>query len=254
MTPEKPLVYLLLGAAGSGRREVLADLLAEDVAAGGRVVTLLAETETADPFEAGLGTVVRWRWTEGVLVVPETDAADRMVFVTDGRSNPVDQIEAFKGWLEETGRELARVICIVNCQWAEQHKELLTWYDACIHFADVVLLNKRDGVGNKWLSDFKARYEDQFYPCIFELVKAGRVKNPALILETEARRMSHFFDETDYIAVDEEDDDETEVAEGEEVEMKAEEDPYMERRNGGGRRVKDIPDVARLLSGGPPPA
>jgi hypothetical protein len=248
MIPDKPLVYLLLGAAGSGRREVLADLLAEDVASGGRVVTLLAETETAGPFDASLGTVVRWRWTEGIIVVPEAVAADRMVFVTDGRRNPIDQIEAFKVWLEEIGSELARVICVVNCRWAEQHKELLVWYDACIHFADVVLLNHREGVANKWLSDFKARYQDQFYPCLFELVKGGRVKNPALILETEARRMSHFFDETDYIAVDE-DDDEDEVAEGEEVEMKAEEDPYMERRSGGGHRVKDIPDVARLLSG-----
>jgi hypothetical protein len=108
-----------------------------------------------------------------------------------------------------------------------------------------VLLNRREGLANKWMSDFQARYASQFLPCLFELVKDRRVKNPALILEPQARRMSHVFDEelnweVTGVAEDE--------AEGdEEVEAHAEVDPYFERRPGG-RRVKEIPDVAKYLA------
>ena len=34
MSSEKPLVYLILGAAGSGRREIVADLIDGGLAAG----------------------------------------------------------------------------------------------------------------------------------------------------------------------------------------------------------------------------
>jgi hypothetical protein len=51
--------------------------------------------------------------------------------------------------------------------------------------------DRREGVANKWLSDFRAHFDGQFYPCLFELVKGGRVKNPALVLDPLARRMSH---------------------------------------------------------------
>ena len=157
-----------------------------------------------------------------------------MFFFTDGRRNPVDQVEAFQAWLAASGGELARILCVINCGLAAQHKELLAWFDACVHFADVVLLNRRDGVANKWMSDFQARYAAQFLPCLFELVKAGRVTNPALILEPQARRMSHVFDEELNWEVtgdgDEDADDE------EEIEAHPEEDPYLQRRAGGPAR------------------
>ena len=92
--------------------------------------------------------------------------------------------------------------------------------------------------------DFQAHYAAQFLPCLFELVKAGRVKNPALILEPQARRMSHVFDEElnwEITGAEESD------AEGEEeIEAKPEEDPYLQRL-AGGRRVKEIPNVAKYL-------
>jgi hypothetical protein len=107
-----------------------------------------------------------------------------------------------------------------------------------------VLLNRREGLANKWLSDFQAHYAAQFLPCLFEPVKAGRVKNPALILEPQARRLSHFFDaELNWEITG----DEEEEAEGdEEIETQPEEDPWLQRRPGG-RRVKEIPDVADFL-------
>jgi hypothetical protein len=57
--------------------------------------------------------------------------------------------------------------------------------------------------------------------------------------------MSHVFDEQEWIAADP-DGDEEDLQDGEETEMKAEEDPYLERRSGG-RRVHEIPNIADYL-------
>ena len=159
--------------------------------------------------------------------------------------NPVDQIEAFKSWVGDRSAEIARVVCVVNCQLLERNPKLFAWYEACIHFSDAVLLNRREGVTNKWVGDFRGKFEHKFYPCLFEFVREGRVRNPALVLAPVARRMSHVFDEQEWIALDG-DDDEEELEDGEETEMKLEEDPYLERRNGG-RRVHEIPNIADYL-------
>jgi hypothetical protein len=255
----KPLVYVILGASGSGRREILADLITDGLDTDEQAVVLLAEDEAADERDAKLGKIVRWRLlgAEAGIEVPEgaLDGATHVFFVTDGRGNPVDQLEAFKVWVESSGAEMARVFTVVDCQLAEKHKALIAWYEACIHFSDVVLLTKREGVANKWMSDFQTLFKDKFYPALFEMVKAGRVKNPPLLLEPEARRMSHLFDEPDWVVdgVDAEEmietgEDDAEVGTklNEEVEVTQAVDPYMERRLGG-RRMIEIPDVAKFL-------
>jgi len=255
-TLEKPLVYLILGASGSGRREVLADLLDGGLDPADRRVVLLSAEETANEQDARLGRVARWKWEADGISLEDgaMDEADYVFFVTDGRRNPVDQIEASKLWLNLIGGELGRIICVVNCQLAEAHPELIAWYEACIHFADVVLLAKREGVSNKWLSDFQNRFKDQFFPCIFEFVKQGRVKNPPLILDPLPLRVSHLFDEPDWVIIDEkgerdaEDDDEEEPQDAEEeIEIVQKEDPYLERR-AGGRRVKEIVEISKYLA------
>jgi len=257
----KPLVYVFLGASGSGRREILADLVGDGLDTDEQAVVLLADGEAADERDATLGKVVRWRWLgEGGIEIPEgaIDGATHVFFVTDGRGNPVDQLEAFKLWMESRPVEMARVFTVVNCQLAEKNKAMIAWYEACIHFSDVVLLTKREGVANKWMSDFQALFKDKFYPALFEMVKGGRVKNPPLLLEPEARRMSHLFDEPDWVVdgVDAEEvietgEDDAEVGSklNEEVEVTQAVDPYMERRLGG-RRVIEIPDVAKFLGEG----
>ena len=256
---EKPLVYLILGAAGSGRREVLADLIEGGLSEGDKSVVLLSTGETPCEHDAKLGAVEPWTWTEGVMVAPDDALAAGVTHafvVADGRSNPVDQIEAFKTWADENGGELGRVICVVNCQLAEQHKPLVAWFEACIHFSDIVLLARREGVANKWLSDFQNRFKDQFFPCLFEFVKGGRVKNPALILDPLPRRLSHYFDEPEWlvegkdaednIEMGEGDDDEPSEGEEAEVEVTQAEDPYMERL-AGGHRIKVLPDIAKFI-------
>ena len=259
MSSEKPLVYLILGAAGSGRREIVADLIDGGLAAGSAgqpfdlaqsmqsALTLLPANEQAGEADARLGSLARWAWNDGRIESPDLAGATHVFFFTDGRRNPVDQVEAFQAWLAASGGELARILCVIHCGLVARHKELLAWYDACVHFTDVVLLNRREGVPNKWMSDFQGRYAAQFLPCLFELVKAGRVENPALILEPQARRMSHVFDEEPNWEVTSADGEEEDEADEEEITAQPEEDPYLQRR-AGGRRVKEIPDVAKYLA------
>ena len=248
---DKPLVYLILGATGSGRREVIPDLIEGGLDETDRPAVMLSSAEAAQEADATLPNVSRWAWTEGTIAGTLPANATHVFFITDGARNPVDQIEVFKAWLEAQGGELGRVLCVINAQLATRQPALLPWFEACIHFSDVVLLNRREGVENKVMSDFLNHFKKQFYPCLLEMVKDGRVKNPALVLEPQARRMSHAFeDEPNWIftnAEGEEIDEQEEVEDGDdEIEAKPEEDPYFERRTGG-RRVKEIPDIAKYL-------
>ena len=246
---EKTLVYLVLGAAGSGRREVIADLIAGDSGENGRAVVLLEEGEAADEADGRLGSVARWCWSAGGAIDAElpNGVVGPVFFVLNGRVNPVDQVEAFQAWLPTQSAELGRIICVVDCGLAQGNPALLAWYDACAHFSDVVLLNRREGVDSKWIRDFQARFKDQCYPCLIEFVRAGRVRNPALILEPCALRISQAFeDEPAWVARDGSSEDDAGEEGDDEVEMVLAEDPYFARRPGG-RRVKEIPDIARFL-------
>ncbi|MFO1449975.1 MAG: hypothetical protein U1F61_17585 [Opitutaceae bacterium] len=269
--PEKPLVYLLLGTPGSGRRAVLADLITDGLAETDRAVTALAATESPDPWDEKLGTRIRWEWKEGTLVVdlppPTAEGSPppftHLFIVADGRHNPVDVMEAFKVWLTGREVELGRILTLVDCQLAHRHDAAMRiWYDGCIHFSDVVLLSNREGVPNKWISDFQTRYKDKFYPALFEFVKQHKVKNPVLVLEPQARRMTQFFDpELDLelarnlapdavIEFSGDDEEDEEGMPSPDAGEDAPVDPYLERgRNG--RRVIELPDIRPFL---PPPA
>jgi len=246
----KPLVYLVLGPTGSGRREVLADLIEGGLAEGERAFVLLPQAEPAGPEDARLPNAGRWKALESGIAAEFPAEITHVFVVSDGRRNPVEQLEAFKLWIDANGAELGRILCVVNCRLAEMNPPLQAWFDACLHFSDVALLNRREGVANKWFSDYVARCERLFHPCLFEIVKAGRVKNPALVLDPQARRVSHAFDaEQDWLVTDGEGDeiDEQDEAENEdEVEIAPEEDPYL-IRDATGRHAKRIPDIAKYL-------
>lgn len=261
MSPEKTPVYIILGSAGSGRRELLADLIADGLAPGDQPAVLLSDAEAPHSLDAKLPPGPRWTWQPGppaAIELEKPPLTGPLFLVADGRRNPVDQMEAFKPWLENNHAAVARVICVVDCTLASHHPALLAWYDACVHFSDVVLLNRREGVENRWLSGFLEHFRTQHLPCVFETVKAGRVKNPALLLEPQARRLTQIFDEEqDWVVTDLEGGEleEGEETEDEEVLAAPAEDPYLARRSGG-RRVKEIPDIADFLDqpGKTPPA
>ncbi len=227
---------------------MLADLIEGGLGPDERAAVLLSAAEPADPRDARLPVAGRWRLLSATAAEAELPAdATHLFIVLDGRANPIDQLEGLKAFLTERGQEVARILCVVHCRLLEQTPKLLAWYEACIHFSDVVLLNRREGVPNKWIGDFQARFTSRFFPCTFEFVRDGKVKNPALVLAPVARRISHFFDEAEWVAVD--DEDEEEMEDGDEVEVRAEVDPYLERRHGG-RRVHELPHIADYL---PPP-
>lgn len=252
MPSPAPVIYFILGAAGSGRRDILADLIADGFGEGDKAAVLLPESEPPCASDGKFPGAGRWRlvggdggMSEASLEAEIPPGTTHLFLLGDGRGNPVDQIEAFAAWLRETNLVLGRILCVVHCRLLEQHPGLVAWYEACLHFSDVALLAAREGVANKWLSEFREREEKEFRPCLFELVRKGRVSNPALVLEPEARRVSHLFDEPWATLPDGEDDDGDEE-EGDEVEMTPEEDPYLARYPGG-HRVKRIPDIAKFL-------
>src|SRR4051812_28659519 len=100
MASEKPLVYLILGAPGSGRREVLIDLIIDGLADTDRAAVLLPAAEPASPEDAKPPTASRWEWRDGVIVGTPPAGSSHVFFVTEGARNPIDQIEVFKAWLE----------------------------------------------------------------------------------------------------------------------------------------------------------
>lgn len=252
-----PFVYFVLGNAGSGRRQVLVDLISSGFADPNAVVAILPGSATASPADVALQRVERWDWCGGAIDAAVPAGVSTVFFVSCGAADPVEQVESFRDWLKTQAAVLARVLCVVDCRLAEQNPQLFVWFEACIHFSDVVLLNHREGVGNKWLSDFIGHFKNQYFPCLFELVKDGRVRNPALILEPEARRMSHVFDaEQEWVFTDaegetvDEEEDAGDVGHAQEVEATPAVDPYLVR-DAAGRRVKRLPDISKFL---PPPA
>lgn len=251
-------VYFILGTPGSGRRGIVRDLIANGLGADEKAVVLLAEGEAADPQDEKLAALPnvefqRWQWA-GTEIPPVKLPHEATVFLcADSLASPIDQLEALKPWLERQGRELARIFTVLDCGFAEKQPVLRQWFDACIHFSDVVFLTNRAGVDNKWLSDFLKRFKDERYPCHFVQVKAkGDLPTPLVWLDPTARRVSQYF-EDDYVdlsdIVIETGDDEDE--EGEPVEPGEDDgiippEPYFVRQRSG-RREREVPDIRDLL-------
>jgi len=245
-------VYFIIGPPGSGRRNIVRDLIENGLNDTDKAVVLVAESEAEAPADAKLAaltntTVRRWAWTGPELPPVEGVADATIFFLADSHASPIDQLEALKPWLEQRGAELARIFCTVDCQLAEKHPVLKQWFAACIHFADVVFLTKREGVANKWLSDFIRFFTDQYFPCHFVQVRTkGELTNPVWLLDPTARRVSQYFDEGESITDIEglETDDDEEDADEDTGLLPAE--PYF-LRDRGGRREKELPDIRTFL-------
>ncbi len=239
-------VYFILGTPGSGRRSIVRDLIENGLGPDDRALVLVAESEAPDPADAKLAglkntEVRRWAWTGPTLPPVELPAGATIFFLADAQANQLDQLEALKPWLEEHGAELARIFCTVDCQLAEKNPVLRQWFDACIHFADVVFLTRREGLANKWLSDFISHFKAQRFPCHFVQVKTkGDLATPLVWLDPTARRVTQYFDEGETYVIEglETDDEETD---GEDTGLLPPE-PYFIRQTSG-RRDKELPDV-----------
>ena len=252
MSASSSLVYFIIGTPGSGRRSIVRDLIENGLGETDKAVILLAQDEDADPADAKIATLAntevrRWEWSaEAGLPAMEGIAGSTVFFLADSRVSPIDQIEALKPWLEQQGAELARIFVVVDCQLAEKQPVLKPWFAACVHFADVVFLTKREGVANKWLSDFIKQFTDEHFPCHFVQVKTkGDLATPALWLDPTPRRVSQYFEEGEVYEIEGLETDDEEGDEDEDTGLLPEE-PYFVR-NLSGRREKELPDFRTYL-------
>ena len=170
-------------------------------AGSGTTAIFIEETEVSSPVNERLmalkqSEVISWRWedTGEIRTGKWSDTTETAIFLTQGRAAPIDQLENLKDWMRQHKFVLARIFTVVHCGLIQRHTALKPWYEACIHFSDVVLLNKREGISNKWVQDYRDQFTKACYPCFFESVKKGRLRNPISTLYPEPRRLSIYFE------------------------------------------------------------
>ncbi|MDQ8187638.1 hypothetical protein [Pelagicoccus sp. SDUM812002] len=242
----KPIVYLILGCKGSDQFRVIADLIEFGTSDEEKSALFHSSDdagEVASDFEVKHREVTQaaYSFEAGKLALEVDEATDLVFVVADGRGDPSDFVEAFHGWLPEGGCELGRVITVLHSDLAIGNEEASPWFACCIHFSDVVLLSRREKVGNKEIKVFLDRYEEECFPCLWEYVKKGRVGNPSLVLDTQSRRISRIFDEPEVF-----DDDDEEEAWEDDIAGDITKDPYLKTASGG-KRAKELPDIGAFL-------
>ena len=242
--PHKPQVYLIYGVPDSGRREILFDLIETGMGSSEQVLYFRPIDEPDSPFDEqlkALDNVSCTNWNlKGTTIRHDSikAAPQKIIFLAPGTSGPADVAEALKAWVDSNKCQIARIITVVHCALLSQNESALPWFEACIHFSDVVLLNRRETVSNKWVKDFETGYRKQYCPSRFLLVRNGRVANPFEVIEPEARRVSLYFDELIPIEEDEFEDDEAPE------DLKP--DKYIKRMENG-QRAYSVPDIQMLL-------
>ena len=238
--------YIILGLTGSGRREILADLVINGLEGDARVYLTAEFDGTNEPPMPPLpGVDYRcWGVAGGMVSLESPETAPETVFLlTNGRENPVDQMEILAALLPRVGWEVARVLTVVNCALLERHAALYEWYKACIHFSDVALLTCREKVKANWLRKFANAHREAHNPCLLESVTSGRLENAPRVLVHEARRLSMIFDDTD--PLDDMEFDENNLPD-EPFDLVGKPDPYLERAPNGTRRIQ-LPDISYYL-------
>jgi hypothetical protein len=242
---QKPQVYLIYGIPDSGRREILFDLIESGIDQDESVLYFHPKEEPHSPFDEQIEalknvSVVNWTLKGTTIQHGPIKAAPRkVIFLAPGVCNPADVAEALKQWTDGNQCQIARIITVVHCAFLSQNTKAAPWFDACIHFSDVILLSRREDVSNKWVKDFEDGYRKQYCPARFLLVRKGRVANPFEVLEPEARRMSLYFDELIPIEEDE--------LEGDEAPEDIQPDKYIKRLENG-QRAHRLPDIQKIIT------
>jgi len=250
----KPLAYLLLGVRGAGKLDLALDLAEFGLDRSRPCQFWLSPSEAAaaPALPERLATWIEikpYAWPAGKLELPGSQTAETLFLLADGASDPADAVEACFESAQEGDFELGRVISVVHCGLASQSGEARQWYDGCIHFSDAVILARREGVSGKWLSRFQERYRKERFPCLFELARKGRVKNPPLVLDPAPRRLSLLFDRPEPIeSLDEADPLDVEAIEQEKAFGDPQSDPFL-KRDAAGRRSRPLPDIRPVAEG-----
>ncbi len=245
---------LLLSGPNPGRwklvRETIHQALPKDE--GVNLYVSPAETESAHAwFAPDRFTVAQWEVRGGDLVFSEPLSPERANLLAYGPPEfPADLLDALVAGFRASAYEMGRIATQVHCGWCATHDEARAWFDAAIHFSDLVLLDNREEVEDQWVRDFQERFHKQRYPCLFDLVRKGLPKHPHWLFDSQPRRLSLVFDPDDLsglgpVAFDDEDDDPIE-------EDEPAGDPFL-RRNAAGEREKPIRPLPFALDAPYPP-
>lgn len=240
---DRPLVYILFGIPGSGRRAIASDLIEGGLEKDASVLYFRPDGEPECPEDAWFEqaenvTVTGWKLEGARLQHDRIEAdPDTVLFVAPGTGDPADVAEAVESWSTRNNCTIARLLTVVDCGFLQEKPEARSWFDACIHFSDIVLLNRREAADNKWIRQFEEDYSKQHCPSRFLPVKKNRVANPAEVLFPEARRTSLYFDELIPIEDDEFEEDAPE-------DLKP--DRYIERLESG-QRACPVPSIKKWL-------
>ena len=205
---KSPKVYLILGPNGSGRRAILSDFI-DSLESKSLVLYFKHKDEVVNDYDNCLKslkevTTVLWSIEdfkikhESISINPSS-----IFFIAPATIDLADVVEGLKGWLRKNNCQLTRIITVMNCKSLSENDYQNSWYDAAVHFSDIVLLNRREGIGEKWIKNMITKKKKQFHPTRFELVKKNRVNNPNDILDTQTFRTSLFFDDLIPIEEDE---------------------------------------------------
>jgi len=227
-----PKVYLIVGSNDSGRRAIASDFI-DSLGPESPILYFKHKDEVKSDWDTPLeelAQVCTILWSvENTKIKHDsiTESPSSIFFLAPSCVDLADVMEALKGWLSKNNCQLTRIITVVDCKSLSENNSMNRWYEAAIHFSDMVLLNRREGVGEKWIKEFVSSKKKQFHPTRFELVKKNRVNNPIDVLDSQAYRTSLFFD--DLIPI-EEDEFEDLLPEDKKI------DPYIERLESGKRR------------------
>lgn len=248
---EVALVYVILGLRGSGRSAIIEDLVKHGFDQDERGVLCCHQEECGLLKRESIAelpqlAITPWCFDADKKIKTDLPLAEKnhVFFMTHGHLSPVEQMLALRDWISSMGLLIGRIFTVVNCQLLLEHSALGPWYEACIHFSDVVLLARREEVPQAWIKGFINKFQkEEYYPCLFEFVKKGRVLDPRALLYPESRRISQIFDERD--AFDELELDPNNLPE-EPFDVSVKEDPYFERLPSGAFS-KPIPSVLDFL-------
>jgi len=205
---ESPKVYLILGPNGSGRRALLYDFI-HSFESKSSILYFKHSDEEINDYDSSLDSLTEVRtvfWFVEDLKIkhgPITANPSCIFFIVPANIDLADFIEGIRGWLRKNNCQLTRIMTVINCRSLYENDTHNNWYDAAIHFSDMVLINKREGVSHKWINNMVSEKKKQNHPTRFELVKKNKVNNPNDVLDAQAFRTSLFFDELIPIEEDE---------------------------------------------------
>ena len=240
MSPDRPALFVVLAGPHPGRWTLVDHLLRAE-SLPGEEVCLWAAGDDA-PAAAGSPPVQPREWSvgEAEALPPET----LQVLAYAGRVFPAALLEELADGCARGTVEVGRVTTLVHGPACRDSREAERWYEAAIHFSDLVLVDPRGtGVDEKWIRDFEERFRKQRFPCLFDRVKKGRPRNPAWLLDVQARRLSEAFEsrEEPGLATDVVIEEGVSPEEEEEGEVRPT-DPYL-RRNAAGEFEQYVPDL-----------